>query len=374
MDEPEICLIVRRFTIGGLERVVLLLANELSARGRRVHVIILDPVGLRAMITEMAPEVTIHVLSGSWAGRLGRLRELTRGRIAHFHPADGRIHPTVRWALRGHPGVFVTYHSDYTPVRNRLTNMLDRAITGRSRGVVACSKSVEDFCLREVGLPAGLVTVVDNAVPAPSAGSVRVERDGVFTLVAVATMNPHKNHVGLLQGFALARRRGHRLRLRLIGDGPAVAEAFGAAAELGVSADVEWYGGLWQSSVVGALLSASDAFVSASRNEGLPMSVLEALQHGLPMVLSDISPHRDAAADAAVYFDPDAPAQFADRLAELLDADAHRRHAAASRRRSALFSAEEFTERHLKLYDAVRFPEGTGRPTDRRAMRRQELS
>jgi hypothetical protein len=35
MNQPEICLIVRRFTVGGLERVVLLLANELSARGRR---------------------------------------------------------------------------------------------------------------------------------------------------------------------------------------------------------------------------------------------------------------------------------------------------------------------------------------------------
>ena len=373
MNQPEICLIVRRFTVGGLERVVLLLANELSAQGRRVHVIILDPVGLRAMITEVHPQVAIHVLSGSWTTRLNRLRELTRGRIAHFHPADGKIHPTVRWALRGHPGVFVTYHSDYTPVRNRMANLLDRSLTGRSCGVVAVSRAVQEFCLRDVRLPAGLVTVIENAVAVPSASRVRIERDGAFTLVALATVNPHKNYVGLLRGFALARQRGNDVRLRIIGDGPAIAEAFSTAGELGVSSVVEWYGALWQSSVVGALLSTSDAFVSASRNEGLPMSVLEALQHGLPMVLSDIPPHREAAADAAVYFDPDDPAQLADRLTELLDADTCRRHADVARRRSALFSADEFAERHLQLYDAVRFPEGTGHPSDRRLMLSQEL-
>ncbi|MCW7945178.1 hypothetical protein AAW14_25015 [Streptomyces hygroscopicus] len=371
MDEAEICLIVRRFTVGGLERVVLLLANALSARGRRVHVVILDPLGLRAMITELTPQVAVHVLSGSWTTRLKRLRELTQARIAHLHLADGKIHPAVRWALRGHPGVFVTYHSDYTPVRNRMTNLVDRSITRRSRGVVAVSEAVQEFCLKEVRLPAELVTVIENAVPAPSVGRVHIEPDKGFTLVALATVNPHKNYVGLLRGFALARERGHDIRLRIIGDGPAIAEVFTTAVELGVNSHLEWYGGLWQSSVVGALLRTSDAFASASRNEGLPMSVLEALQHGLPMVLSDIPPHREAADDAAVYFNPDDPVQLADRLEELLDADTCKGRAAAARRRSALFTAEQFTERHLKLYDDARWSE---EPPTRRLTTRQGLA
>ncbi|GHH86451.1 hypothetical protein GCM10018793_58390 [Streptomyces sulfonofaciens] len=350
MDEPEICLIMRRCTVGGIERVVLLLANALAERGRKVHVAVLEPVGLRAIITELHPQVSAHVLSGSRSSRLRRLRELTRGRITHLHLADGRIHPSLRWVLRGHPGVFVTYHMDYTPARNRVSNLVDRLITGRCRAVIAVSQVVRDFCLNAVRLPADLVTVIENAVPGPSAGRVRIESDDAFTLVALATVNPHKNHVGLLRGFALARGRGHDVRLRIIGDGPAIAEVFTAAAELGVGSAVEWYGALWQSTIVSALLSTSDAFVSASRDEGLPMAVLEGLQHGLPMVLSDIPAHREAAGEAGVYFDSEDPEQFADRLEELLDPGACRRRAAAAISRSALFGLDRFAARHLELY------------------------
>jgi glycosyltransferase involved in cell wall biosynthesis len=43
---------------------------------------------------------------------------------------------------------------------------------------------------------------------------------------------------------------------------------------------------------LGLLFRASDAFISLSCYEGLPLTALEAARHGLPLVLSDISPHR----------------------------------------------------------------------------------
>ncbi|WP_198045389.1 glycosyltransferase family 4 protein [Kitasatospora mediocidica] len=339
-----------------MERVVLTLANAIAERGREVHVVVLEPVGMSAMITELHEDVRLHVLTGGQRSRLAQLRRLTRHGIVHLHLAEGVL-PAVRWALRGNPAVFVSYHSDYGPVRGPAKNLLDRVITRRSHGVIAVSEAVRDFCVDQVRLPPDLVTVIENAVPEPADGGVRVDRTGALTLVALATVNPHKNYPGLIEGFALARRRGHAVRLRIIGDGPRLAEAFDTAQRLSVNGDIEWYGSLWQASVVNALLGSSDVFVSASRNEGLPMSVLEGLQHGLPMILSDIAPHREAAGEAAVYFDSEVPEQFAARVEELMERDARQRRAESARGRAARFAASAFVDRHLDLYGS--FPSTT---------------
>ena len=353
MNPGRVTLVVRRFTVGGLERVVAVLANELVRRDLSVQVVILEGADLRASVTELDPQVQVHVLQGGTSARLRRLRELAAGGIVHLHLADGLIHPRVRWALRGHPAVFVSYHSDYTPVRNRFTNRLDRAITGRSLRAIAVSEAVAAFCVREVGLRPEHVAVICNAVAAPRSGTVQVKSAGGFVLVALATVNPHKDYGTLIRGLAALRSRGHDVSLRIIGDGPATRTAFTTAVEAGVTAHIEWYGALWKGEIVSALLESSDVFVSASRNEGLPMSVLEALQSGLPLVLSDIAPHREVAGAAALYFPEQDAAAFADQVEALFDEQARMRQASLAQERSRAFSVEEFVDRHLAVYAAA---------------------
>ena len=55
----------------------------------------------------------------------------------------------------------------------------------------------------------------------------------------------------------------------------------------------QWVRLLGPRSDVGAYYRAADVFLSASRTEGMPYAVLEAAYCGLPLVLSDIAPHRE---------------------------------------------------------------------------------
>ena len=86
---------------------------------------------------------------------------------------------------------------------------------------------------------------------------------------------------------------------------------------------------------VHTLLAHATAYVSPSAMEGLPLSLLECMQHGTPAIVSDIPPHREllggVAADEAFFPVGDVAALSA-RLVALFDAPAHHRLVAQASR------------------------------------------
>ena len=77
---------------------------------------------------------------------------------------------------------------------------------------------------------------------------------------------------------------GVTLRMWIVGDGSARASAESQAAQLGLGAGSVTF--LGRRSDIDRLLNAADFFVLPSDIEGLPLSILEAMAHGLPIVVS----------------------------------------------------------------------------------------
>jgi len=84
--------------------------------------------------------------------------------------------------------------------------------------------------------------------------------------------------------------------LTIIGDGPLKGELVDLARERGVLERLHFTGLLPRDEVYVALDEA-DIFVSSAKWEGLPIAVLEAMVVGLPVMLSDIPPHRELVID-----------------------------------------------------------------------------
>ena len=106
--------------------------------------------------------------------------------------------------------------------------------------------------------------------------------------ISVAELNENKNQKLVLQAFA--RLRKHRrivpnAVLLCVGAGRLLDEYQAMANELGIADDVHFLG---HRDDVAQLLQLSDVFVTASLREGLPVSVMEALATGLPVVASSI--------------------------------------------------------------------------------------
>lgn len=347
---PAVCLVLRYFTIGGLERVVIGLANAFVERGVDTRVVVLYTGKRNALITELDPRVDLVLLSGPERARLAALRELTRGRVAHLNFGDGYILPRVRAALTGRV-VVVSYMSVYRHKRNWLKNRFDRFWASRAAAIIAVSNAVKEFCVRDVGIPAERISVIPCVIEPVVREPAAREPNGTLHAISLASLYPHKNQAVLLDGVAAARRNGVDVRLRVIGDGPMMASLYRRCMELGIRGAVDWYGAMSRRDMYQPLLATSDVFLSASRFEGLPLSVQEGMAHGLPLVLSDIPPHRESAGEAALYFPADDPAALADRLHALAGDPGHReRLAGESRARLACFDFERFVDDHLAVY------------------------
>lgn len=105
-----------------------------------------------------------------------------------------------------------------------------------------------------------------------------------------------KDQIGLLRAAQpLLAGRG-ALKILFVGSGPAQAQAAAVAKELGIERQVRFLG---DRTDVPALLAAMDVFALISSFEALPMTIIEAMAAGLPVVASDVGGVRELVADGA---------------------------------------------------------------------------
>ena len=116
----------------------------------------------------------------------------------------------------------------------------------------------------------------------------RPPREQVRRIFCAARLSPEKGHAFLIRAMKLLVDRGHELELRLAGDGPRKEQLTDLAHELGISDRVRFLGFLTEDEVIRELQDA-DLFVLPSFVEGLPVSAMEAMAIGVPVIATNIA-------------------------------------------------------------------------------------
>lgn len=169
--------------------------------------------------------------------------------------------------------------------------MVHRRYADRAGLTLACAEGVRDHLLAQ-GMPAERIRLVRNAIdPAKFAGEGDSRRD----ILLVARLHPAKGHADLIRAFALLARDfpGHDLLFAGTGPRGHEAELRGLARSLGVADRVKFLG---DRDDIPDLLARAALFALPSAQEGLPLTVLEAMASGLPAVayripgLTEIAP------------------------------------------------------------------------------------
>jgi len=297
------------------------------------------------------------------------LRLIRQGDIdlVHSHGKGAGLYGRIAARRAGVPAVH-TFHgihyAGYPAGLGRLYLELERWL-GRMTEAVVCVSDSEARDAAALGLaPRGRTHVIVNGIDArrialgatarPSARKALGLEPDALALGTIARFDAVKALDVLLRGFAVLAATQPGARLVLIGDGPEARRLRALAVSLGVDGKVRFAGVVAEAS---RLLPALDLYVSASRREGLPLALLEAMACGLPVAATRVSGHVDAVEDGVtgMLVEPDDPPALARAMDGLLGNPARRATMghAGRRRVEERFTASRMAAETADLYRAA---------------------
>jgi glycosyltransferase involved in cell wall biosynthesis len=176
----------------------------------------------------------------------------------------------------------------------------------------------------------------------------------VRLLVTVASLIPRKGLDLLLHAFGQLSRECPEWHLVIVGGGPLLAELRGLSRQLRIDSRTHFLG---ISNNVPEILADCNAFVLPSRNEAMPVAILEAMASSLPVVATDVGCVRDVVVHGKtglVVRPEDSNALGLALRTVFLDHKlAHDFGIAGRERAEQLFSLEQHVDDFLKLYREV---------------------
>jgi glycosyltransferase involved in cell wall biosynthesis len=360
--------------LGGMERLAVDLARQQKAEGHKPSIYCTSDPG------QLAPEAEaagVPVLSfGKTVGFSPRLiRDLAsrlrvdRPDVLHAHNALVLHYGIAAALLARVPVVVNTRHGGNMNWDSHCERIWRQAVRWTD-AVVFISEGVRNYYVTKDRLSRLNSSVIYNGIdvgkfsahPAhPVADTPR------FRVGSVGRLVPAKDHVTLIRSFALVTAVMPEAELHILGDGPLRAAISQTAESLGIANRVFLHGAGFD---VAGFLSKLDLFVLSSIDEGLPISLMEAMAAGLPVVSTRLPGLTELAPESVVagYCTPGQP----ESLAEHILRAAHRRDlpalGEAARRWAQKFGIRETWRQYQALFEAI-LAKKRRYPVDRTAAR-----
>jgi glycosyltransferase involved in cell wall biosynthesis len=311
------------------------LGDELERHGARV-IALGEPSGLKPRLLY----------------RLTRLFRLLRPGVVHTHDQRALFYAGPAAQVARVPVLINTRHGKNSHLTRRqvaigvqLARLVNR--------YVCVSEDVQAQCVIE-GIPASRLVTIKNGVDLERFAFSGPRPGG--PIVAVARLSPEKDIANLVRAAALVARQLPDLRVEVAGGGPCLHDLKQLAADLGIGSRITFLGEVGD---VRALLSRARLFALPSRSEGIPLTALEAMACGLPVVATRVGGLPEVVDDGVtgLLVPPADPPALAGAIAEICNDPARRERMgrAGARRALELFDIR----RMVAEYEALYVPETT---------------
>lgn len=364
-----VCQLLHSLTVGGAEVLAERLARKLRGEFRFVFAC-LDDLGElgTALRSDGVPVHVLHRRPGLDLGcvrRLSRLLRKERVDLIHAHQYTPFFYATAARALRVRLPVMFTEHGRHQPDYPRRKRMIyNRLVLRRGDRVIGVGETVRRALIENEGIAPPRVSVIYNGIDLAAFETKNADRAAArreigvgpddFVIAQVARLDYLKDHATAVRTIARTAEQNRQARLVVVGDGPLRGEIEEQIARAGAGEFIRMLG---LRRDVGRILAVADAFLLTSISEGIPLTVIEAMAAGLPVVSTAVGGVPEVIVEGETGLlspagDDQALAQAL--LALSADGELRARMGEAGRRRAReIFSEEQMHAGYRECYNGM---------------------
>jgi sugar transferase (PEP-CTERM/EpsH1 system associated) len=366
---PKICQLLHSLCVGGAEVLAARLARQLRDRCRFLFVC-LDEIG--TLGEELRDEgFPVHLIGRrpglDWrcSYRLARLLRQNKVDIVHAHQYTPFFYGMTARFLYRRPGVIFTEHGRHFPDYPRRKRMLvNRLLLTRRDRVVGVGEAVRKALIENEGISNDRVTVIYNGIALSPFTEKGCDREKVrqeigigsdeLLILQVARLDYLKDHATAIRTLGHVVGQRPNARLVLVGEGPERAKIEELSRQAGLENHVQLLG---LRKDVSRLLYAADVFLLTSISEGIPLTLIEAMAAGLPVVATRVGGVGEVIEDGTTgLLAPSSDdSALAERILQLAgDRERRMRMGETGRQRAtAIFSENRMHGEYLRLYEEM---------------------
>lgn len=354
-----------------ISRIVERLVRHLGNQGYSWHI-----GGLRGLdhmheeFTQLGAQVVDFSEGQDGMGNLiRRIREYVganRIKVVHTHTPRTILTAAMALASKSQTIHLTTKHNLYRPGDRRwglIYTLVDRFGLYLPEHLVTVSKRFYREIAACPGLSTKRLTIIRNGIDSESY-YVPDQRDSCrleFALTPDSELIAYTGRIVkakrldlLLEGFSFVLSRHPHARLMIVGEGELRPKLEVLASSLGISHAVIFTGFRQD---IPRLLAAMDVYIQPSANEGLSLSILEAMAAEKPVIVTDVGGAREIVTDrrTGILIPPESSHAIGTAIADLLD-DPDRQSTIARAARSHViqeFGIQQMMESYRQLYEML---------------------
>jgi glycosyltransferase involved in cell wall biosynthesis len=235
---------------------------------------------------------------------------------------------TIPSVVTVHDLTFILFADAFPKSKQRYLSHITARSCNQAQAVIVISQATARDLQRLLHTPAEKIHVIYPGVderyqplPTKQVEAYRHQKGWPQRfLLMVGTLEPRKNHLGLIESYARYRRMARKPLPLLIGGGKGwhFQQIFQRVQALGLEDDIHFLGYVpWED--LPWLYNAATLFIYPSHYEGFGLPVAEAMRCGTPVITSNVSSQPEVAGDAALTIDPDNPTALAEAMLHVLE-------------------------------------------------------